>query len=887
MKKVLLSMLFLSIFPIIIFASANPEAKIPGKHFLDFYQKDDSVIFNISMPYGENGKYVFLESNGKVVASTTLNTNTPFYQRIDISYKVTKNGVYNFASYLCLENNLKTCDKSTPVSLIYKDGKVLDERDISEDDIAVSQKNDLDSRYKTVLTDYTKSMHRRMDNIMNRSVAAYSKEANVIRIKKIFETSNLSSIIYSLPDYSVEDFYSLVASYPAFCNETKNGVDINASCSKDLSAYFSVLLAYSNNELKNEFIGLRDKENLKSLLGDDIEKDISSKEVFKKVMDLYMRGQNPEPSMHDVILSLYVPNSKDRQGNISNNFGTVLNIASHNSLCFEKNNIKSKNIADLYLKLLSKTGVEDSEKVSCEGQKVFDTNSASFYPQYFRYDTLSNSCVLDVINTNKNIDKCSRIDLEKDNKILENGIYIAISEKDRLNKVSTINKDYEIKSFGGKKVYSTYPLWRAYEDGDGIDKMPFSKINGLIFEGITLHNDGLIRFNDDFIVYDYPFSGDCLRKDCDRGILNQLSKAKVNNKNLSIIFDIRIYDLSTISSKERRENLAIQISDLLKENIFIDGINITIINTKDKNDGEYLRSEAALIKSALSELSVSKNKKYTLSLSVKPDVNLINNINLKDSSSLFDFISLLAFDIKTPKDNLTGNYAQLNPSSPNDQDNISSFLSVLKNFGVSEQKTLVGIPFYGRIWNNAEGDLKTKNPGLDLKHSTDFSKSYVDYKLIQNNYLLKGNYQYYENNENLSSYLYDGENFISYDSPEIISKKVDYIIKNNYAGIYIADALADNGDLIDSLNNSVEKQNKSNASCKINRVLKFDAKEGMRGADVFALQEYFKCLTYLPSHVEVNGYFGSLTKNALKEFQTDHKLKVTGVLDVETRNFLK
>lgn len=68
---------------------------------------------------------------------------------------------------------------------------------------------------------------------------------------------------------------------------------------------------------------------------------------------------------------------------------------------------------------------------------------------------------------------------------------------------------------------------------------------------------------------------------------------------------------------------------------------------------------------------------------------------------------------------------------------------------------------------------------------------------------------------------------------------------------------------------------------KMQRTLKF----GMVGSDVLAVKDDLHRLGYLGEE-DMDGYFGETTENALKEFQENYGLAVTGIVNEETHKAL-
>ena len=67
---------------------------------------------------------------------------------------------------------------------------------------------------------------------------------------------------------------------------------------------------------------------------------------------------------------------------------------------------------------------------------------------------------------------------------------------------------------------------------------------------------------------------------------------------------------------------------------------------------------------------------------------------------------------------------------------------------------------------------------------------------------------------------------------------------------------------------------------QISRILK----QGMQGTDVAALQSFLKFTTN--SNLGITGYFGAVTANALKSFQSANNVLPTGILGYFSRNLI-
>src|SRR5690606_31719142 len=73
----------------------------------------------------------------------------------------------------------------------------------------------------------------------------------------------------------------------------------------------------------------------------------------------------------------------------------------------------------------------------------------------------------------------------------------------------------------------------------------------------------------------------------------------------------------------------------------------------------------------------------------------------------------------------------------------------------------------------------------------------------------------------------------------------------------------------------------------VREALKSNLKEGMTDEDIKKIQELLATDSSIYPEGLTTGYFGSLTRNALKRFQSKHNLLQTGEVDSDTKDLLE
>jgi chitinase len=154
---------------------------------------------------------------------------------------------------------------------------------------------------------------------------------------------------------------------------------------------------------------------------------------------------------------------------------------------------------------------------------------------------------------------------------------------------------------------------------------------------------------------------------------------------------------------------------------------------------------------------------------------------MKKVQKYVDTVNLMAYDYYEPtEDQVTGHHAPLftNPADPK---RVSADQSVreYQQAGVSAEKLVLGVPFYGHSW----GEVSDQNHGL-FQPGKPLSNAYVSYGDISEGKLDNGFIRYWDPIASVP-YLYNAEKrvFVSYEDPESLRLKCNYIVDHKLAGI--------------------------------------------------------------------------------------------------------
>ncbi len=117
--------------------------------------------------------------------------------------------------------------------------------------------------------------------------------------------------------------------------------------------------------------------------------------------------------------------------------------------------------------------------------------------------------------------------------------------------------------------------------------------------------------------------------------------------------------------------------------------------------------------------------------------------------------------------------------------------------------------------------------------------------------------------------------FIGVTSPQVHAETLMNSTENKQE--YLTDVTA----FLDNLEQQIKL-----LRARIDTGLKTNLVEGVTDADIKKIQEILASDPAIYPDGEITGYFGALTREALKRFQARHELKVTGMIDGDTRTIL-
>jgi len=202
----------------------------------------------------------------------------------------------------------------------------------------------------------------------------------------------------------------------------------------------------------------------------------------------------------------------------------------------------------------------------------------------------------------------------------------------------------------------------------------------------------------------------------------------------------------------------------------------------------------------LDELGAQKKRSYLLTAAVPAGPGIYLNYELKELSTVLDWFNLMTYDFSGAWSKQTNFTAPLYRAKddPYPANNVDAAVQAYLKAGVLPHKITLGMPFYGRGWTTASAD----NHGLYQKLARGaVSGTAYTYQNLLDKYIGKNDYARYWNYGAKVPWLFNSTDrvFITYEDPESIGYKADYVADHYLGGAMIWHLTSDDGALFKTL----------------------------------------------------------------------------------------
>jgi chitinase len=333
--------------------------------------------------------------------------------------------------------------------------------------------------------------------------------------------------------------------------------------------------------------------------------------------------------------------------------------------------------------------------------------------------------------------------------------------------------------------------WSTYSNFQVAD-IDASALTHLNYAFANISSDGKIALGDSWADVEKPFPGDTADQPY-KGNFYQLTKLKQQYPHLKTLISVGGWTwserFSDVALTEQSRTIFAESALQFLLNYGFDGVDLdweypvgggeadNINRPEDKQNFTLLLKK---IRETLDAQSAKDGKTYLLTIAAGAGSSYAANTELNLIHQYVDYIQLMTYDIHGSWDSITGMNAPLyrDPESGfswewSVQDTIRLFL----NQGVPANKLIMGIPFYGRAYN------QVTNHNNGLYQSFTGGGSALSYANLEANYVNNNGFTRYWEPDSKVPWLFNGSQFISYDDTESIGYKTSFIKANSLGGV--------------------------------------------------------------------------------------------------------
>ncbi|KAF9531136.1 glycoside hydrolase superfamily [Crepidotus variabilis] len=349
-------------------------------------------------------------------------------------------------------------------------------------------------------------------------------------------------------------------------------------------------------------------------------------------------------------------------------------------------------------------------------------------------------------------------------------------------KINTIQR--RALQAGGKVSMAYFTSWGIYGPNFQPTDIISSTLTHVLYSFADIDSTtNTIKLTDSYADETKMFPGDSSSEPGHNlyGNLKQLYLIKMKQRNFKVLLSIGGWTNSQAghfnfvtnpSARTAFVNSAVQMI----EDYGFDGIDLDWEYPTSKEQGQGFADLFTALRTAFNNLQTRKSDstRYIISSAMSLVPSNYQLLNIPQLNAAIDYWNFMAYDFSGPWSTTTENQANVYGGQGT---GLSSDAAVtgFKSLGASVDKIVLGMPLYGRGFDNTNGLHQpysgggpgTIDPGVYSYKALPFVGS-----------------QIYENSTDISSYSYDAakKEFITYDTPNIVKMKANYIKSKGLAG---------------------------------------------------------------------------------------------------------
>ncbi|KAK7049841.1 Chitinase 4 [Paramarasmius palmivorus] len=340
------------------------------------------------------------------------------------------------------------------------------------------------------------------------------------------------------------------------------------------------------------------------------------------------------------------------------------------------------------------------------------------------------------------------------------------------------------KQAAGKVQMAYFTNWGIYARNFQPADIDPSQLTHILYSFADVSADtGEVKLTDSWADEQKHYPGDSWNDQGTNlyGCLKQLYLLKLANRSVKVMLSVGGWTYSQsghfkfVTSPSSRDAF-VQSAVKLIEDYGFDGIDIDFEYPTDAQEGQGFADLLSALRSGLDDLATRKGDTvpYQISAAVAAGYEHYVNLVIPQMDAALDHWNLMAYDYAgswlTYADNQANLYGGERTNTSTDK-----AIKYYVASGADPSKITLGMPLYGRAFENTEGIGK---PYSGIGPGT-WEAGIYSYSALP----LAGA-TVYENMTDVTSYSYDAnkKELVSYDTPNIIKAKTQYVNANGLAG---------------------------------------------------------------------------------------------------------
>ncbi|ETS86333.1 Chitinase 1 [Pestalotiopsis fici W106-1] len=358
---------------------------------------------------------------------------------------------------------------------------------------------------------------------------------------------------------------------------------------------------------------------------------------------------------------------------------------------------------------------------------------------------------------------------------------------------SPINAIQQRASSYENSVY--FVNWGIYGRAYTPQMLPAGEITHVLYAFANIQQDGTVYSSDSYADYQIHWAGDSWNDVGNNayGCVKQLYLLKKANRNLKTLLSIGGWTYSTnfaaaTSTAASRATFTSTAITLMKDWGF-DGIDIDWEYPASETEAANFVSLLQTVRSALDDYAAQYAPGYHFLLTVASPAGPAHysQLQLSSMAAVLDYFNLMAYDYAGSWDNTSGHQANLYYDASNPTATKFSTDAAITDYlaaGVPSDKIILGMPIYGRAFEATSG-VGEPYTGVG---SGSWENGIWDYKALPK----AGATEIYDAVAG-ATYSYNSatQELITYDTPEMIQRKVSYLQGKGLGGSMFWEASSD------------------------------------------------------------------------------------------------